>query len=547
MTDDTQRSSHPSESDAPGENPPQGAKGVRSSGRRSGNRFGRRRRAHDHQEGFKATVWRVLNDPSYAPSRWFAGFITALILLSFGMLVYEVIVLTGQPTPAWMRVVDYIILSIFGVEFAARLWVIRGWRPRSIKLTYRETVKYWVRSRIKFILSPWGLVDLIALLPIIPFLRSLRILRVLRLFRFIKIFRYAKPFETLSVAVRNNSLLFAVATSFVAVAIGLSAVMLFLAEYGINEHIQGLDDTLWWAIVTISTVGFGDITPQTGGGRLIGAILMLTGMFVIALFAGVTSSTLVGHLLPLRTEQVRMSSVTDHIVIAGWNDDVPMLIQQMEGEHGRRPPSIMVMAPRPRPESLDQKYTFVEADFDKEAEFEKVRLQWARTVIVVADQSGGVAKSQARDATTVLTVFTVRSLEKKFEVDRDVPLHVCAEILDPENLDHAVTAGADEIIPSALLGYSVIARSATNPGVGIALSELVLASGQNLYTSPLPVELIEGELLEFHELRQRLRDEYDVLLVGSVHRGKLVMNPDPDTDIYANDQIVYIGESSLEA
>ncbi|QDG50500.1 hypothetical protein FIV42_07070 [Persicimonas caeni] len=494
----------------------------------------------------KRTVWRILNDPDDPRYRGFLGFITMLILLSFGMLVYEVLYLPGQQMPRWMLITDQSILGIFFVEYIARLWVIRGWKPKAIKLTWLQKAKYWIISRLKFIFSVWGLIDLVALLPIFPFLRSLRILRLLRLLRSVKLFRYARPIQTLMLAVRDNSLLFGVSISFVFGTIFLSAVMLFFAEFGINEQIQGIDDTLWWAIVTVSTVGFGDITPATSGGRIIGAGLMLMGMFVIALFAGVISSTLVGHLLPLRLEQVRMSSISDHIVIVGWNDDVPMLLQQMRQEHGEELPPVILMAPRDRPEALHQEYIFVHGDFTKEEEYDKVRLLFARTVIVVADQSVGPARSQARDASTVLTIFTIRSLERSFEHKRSRPLHIVAEILDPENISHAKVAGADEVIPSALMAYSIIAHTAGNPGVGVAMSDLLLASKQNVYTADLPVELFGTEELQFREVRRRMHEERGVLVVGVLHQGILQMNPPADTRVYLNDDIVYIGQELLD-
>jgi voltage-gated potassium channel len=493
----------------------------------------------------KSTLWTILNDSSDARYRAFLWFINTLIISSFGMLAYEVIWLGHDNLPSWMLVADTVILVIFFVEFVARLWVIRGWKPKTIKLTRRAKIKYWVLARVKFILSPWGLIDLMALLPIFPFLRSLRILRLLRLFRSVKLFRYARPVQTLVLAVRDNALMFAVAISFVLFTIFLSAVMLFFAEFGINEHIQGLDDTLWWAIVTVSTVGFGDITPATTGGRVIGAGLMFTGMFVIALFAGVISSTLVGHLIPLRLEQVRMSSITDHVVIVGWNDDVPMLLEQMKQEHGEQLPGIILMAPIVRPESLPQEYVFVQGDFTKEQEYDKVRLLFARSVIAVADLSAGTARPQARDASTVLTVFTIRSLEKKLAEQRSVALHIVAEILDPENISHATAAGADEVIPSALLSYSVIAHTAGNPGVGGALSDLLLASRQNVYTTDLPVELFGSNELEFREVRNRLHEERNLLVVGVVHKGVLTMNPPANLKVYLNDDIVYIGPENI--
>lgn len=495
---------------------------------------------------FKQHVWSILNDPEDGRYHWFLRFINTLIVTSFAMLSYEVLADPAEPVARVMHTIDSVILTIFTIEYFGRLWTIRGWKPEVMKLSKLQTVKFYIVSRLRFVFSLWGLIDLMALLPIFPFLRSLRILRLLRLFRSVRVFRYARPIKTLYNAFKGNSLLLGVSTSFVIGSILLAAMMLFFAEYGNpNSQIDSFGDTVWWAIVTISTVGFGDITPVTPGGKVIGAALMFAGMFVIALFAGVISSTLVGHLLPLQQEQVRMSQISDHVVIAGWNDNVPMLIDQMLEEFGESMPTTVVMANRPRPESLDSNYTFIQGDTTKENEYEKVRLKYARTVLAVSDDSPGPMKPQARDATTVLTIFTMRSVEKKFVDERQTKLHICAEILDPENMQHAFVSGADEVIPSSLLGYSIMAHTTINPGVSSALSNLVLASGQNLYTSRLPPSVLDGDDMEFSRLQDLLREKYGALLLGLVHHDELRLNPPGSKKIYVNDEIIYLGSSKI--
>lgn len=488
-------------------------------------------------------VWRILNDRDDPRYHWFLWTINVLIVGSFGMLVYEVLWDPAPEVVRWLHFADRTVLAIFLVEYIARLAVIRRWRPESVDLNAWETAKYFAGSRLRFMLSPWGLIDLVALLPIFPFLRSLRILRLLRLFRSAEIMR---PVQGLFNAFRNNTLLFSVAFGFVATSIVLSATMLVFAEYGTNPGIDSMTDTLWWAIVTISTVGFGDITPQTAGGRLIGAALMISGMFFIAMLAGVISSTLVDHLLPLRNEQVRMSSTTDHVIILGWNDDVPMLLEQLDLEFGDDNPPVLVIAARDRPESLPSSIPYVEGDFTKESNLDKVRLEYARTVIAVADDMETGSRSQGRDATTILAVFTVRRREQRFEVERTDPLHVCAEVLDPENVEHALSAGADEVIPSSLLGYGVVAHSAGNPGVGDIISNLVLATRQNVYASEIPMRYIEGKTLPFRDFQDQFREDYRAMLLGYVRHGEFNINPAETTELRIGDELVYIADEEIE-
>lgn len=493
-------------------------------------------------------VWSILNNPKDSRYRVFLALINTLIFCSVGLLIYETF---GAKVDAerleMVRWADYTILVIFAIEYAGRLWVIRDWKPDTVKLSTTDVVRYFIRSRLKFILSPWGLVDFLSLLPLVPFLRSLRILRLLRLLRSIQLFRYSSPLRTLGRAFRDNLLLFAVAFGFVMACILVSAVMFFFAEYGVNKNVTSMSDTLWWSIVTITTVGFGDITPITLGGRVIGAALMIAGMFVIAVFAGVISTTLVGHLMPLQQEQIRMSTLSGHIVIAGWNDNVPMLLQQLKAEYNDEAmaPPILIFAPIMRPEVLDPDYTFVHGDYSREAEYEKVRLKYAKTVLVVSDTSSKQPTSAAKDASTVLAVFTIRRVERQFATERVRPLHICAEILDPENIEHARTAGADEVLATALVGNSLLAHTASNPGVSSVLSNLLLATNNNIYTSPIPVQFIQGQTLVFQQLQQIVREKLGVLIIGIVQGGELRLNPDPQFPVLLNDDIVYLGNQAL--
>lgn len=493
-------------------------------------------------------VWAILNDEKDPRQRAFGIFINTLIFLSVGLLVVETFRKDLDPARyELLRLVDHAILGIFTLEYLARLWVIKGWRPKMIKLSRMQLIKYWIISRIKYMLSPWGLIDLLALLPLVPFLRSLRVLRLLRLFRSVKLFRYSNPLTTLMAAFRENALLFGVASGFVLVCIVVSAAMFFFAEYGSNPNVKSISDTLWWSIVTITTVGFGDITPTTLGGRVVGAALMIAGMFVVAVFAGVISSTLVGHLMPLQQEQIRMSTLSGHLIVAGWNDNVPMLLEQLKAEKVQDPPTVLIFAPINRPEILPPEYTFVHGDFTKESEYEKVRLKFASTILVVADTAGGAMRSAARDASTVLTVFTIRRVERLFAQERTAPLHICAEILDPENIDHATTAGADEVLATALIGNSIMAHMASNPGVGGVMTNLLLATRNNIYTSPMPIGLMDGQTLPFRELQDKTRAKYGVLVLGLSRHGQLHLNPDPEFATLLNDDLVYLGDKMIVA
>ncbi len=100
-------------------------------------------------------------------------------------------------------------------------------------------------------------------------------------------------------------MLFALAFGVLGTATILGGLSIYLVEVRLNQQIATVGDGLWWALVTVTTVGFGDITPVTFLGRIIGACLMVAGMFTLALFAGIVGSSLVRGMMSIREEQFR--------------------------------------------------------------------------------------------------------------------------------------------------------------------------------------------------------------------------------------------------
>lgn len=142
-------------------------------------------------------------------------------------------------------------------------------------------------SRLAYLRGHW--IDAIALVPSVRAIRLLRLLRLLRLVRaFTGVFRALSSIERLA-AHRGLIVLF---VSWLGVAV-ISAAGFFLAEVGANENVQTPIDALWWAIVTLTTVGYGDVFPVTPEGRLAGSALMIVGITLWAAITGTITSLLI--------------------------------------------------------------------------------------------------------------------------------------------------------------------------------------------------------------------------------------------------------------
>jgi len=434
-----------------------------------------------------------------------------LILLSIALLVVEPFFPEGSRGDEVLRRVDRTILWIFSVEVSLR---ILTFRPPILEVFNRaplDRVRTEIFSRIRFALTPLMLVDILTVLALVPALRGLRVLRLLRLLRTARLFKYANPFYGITRAFQEDRLLFTFAFSVLGIETMLGGITLFLVERGSNPEIGNVGDGLWWALVTITTVGFGDITPVTTVGRFIGGSMMVGGMFTLAMFAGIVGHSLLNAVLSIREEQFRMSGYVNHIVVCGYEMGSGMLLDVLVREIDTEERPVVFFGPYERPRGLPPEFMWVQGDPTKESELDKARIVQASNVIIIGSQR---VRPQEADATTILSAFTIRSHLGKspMAAQRKKPLHVVAEVLDSENVQHVRAAGADEVVETRRVGYSLLAHAVAYPGVADATSRLVFPGHQNLYVGAIP-DGMNGPT-SFEELSRRIRDTTGCLVIG---------------------------------
>ncbi len=494
-------------------------------------------------------IHAAFHEPGTALYRWVQGVVWALILLSIVLLGVEFVV-TGAGernlAPGWARTleaVDVVVLVLFGIEITLRL---ASWRPGELaffQMGPARALRTHLAGRLRYALQPLNLIDIITVLAVLPQLRALRALRLLRLVRLQGLFRYNNPLTGVLRAFEENRLLYTGAFSLLGLCVALGGTSIYLAE-GAGAHpnpgIGTLRDGLWWALVTITTVGYGDIAPVTGLGRIIGGVLMVSGMFMLALFAGIVGSTLLSVVMGIREEGYRMAGFLDHVVICGYEEGSRLLLDNLGQELDPSSTDVLLFAPTERPPNVPNEFTWINGDPTKEGELDKVHLHKARSVVIVGPRS--VPPAQA-DATTILTAFTIRRWLGRHpdNVRRRRPLHLVAEILDHENVDHARTAGADEVIETTNLGFSLLSHAVVQHGTADLMSRVVGHGFSSLYVGRMP-DGIQAPI-PFLDLAQALRASHGVLLIGfKDSEGKDRINPDSSAQVGRGDKLLYLAE-----
>jgi len=478
--------------------------------------------------------------PSFARTE---RFVWGLIAFSIVVLVVELVWSERGESPAWLLIVDNVLVWIFVVELALRVITFRPQRLDVFDGPLSWRVRTHILGRLRFLLRPMSMIDVLAVLAVVPALRALRVLRLLRLARGIHLFQYSTPLRSVLRSFQENGLLYVFSVGFLVTSITIGGVSLYLIEGGTNPSINSLGDGLWWAIVTISTVGFGDITPSTSMGRVVGSAVMFCGMFSIALFAGTVGSTILRVLMTLREDQFRMSTYSNHIVVCGYDPSTELLLDALQSELRGERGQIVVFSPGDRPADLRPDYAWISGEPGRESELDKVHLHAARAVAVTSPRN---MAPQHADACTLMAIFTIRSYLRRHEdaAVRKRPLYVVAEIVEPENVDHAKAAGADEVIETMRLGYALMAHATLVHGSAAIMSSVASFGAQSLFIEPNPLEATRT----FGEVASYMRRTHHIATIGlrDAQGGEMRINPDDAELVRPGQDIVYLSDKPMK-
>lgn len=490
-----------------------------------------------------AALHGAFHDREHPAWPWLQGTIWVLIVLSILLFLVEIAFFEGDE-PALLIWADQILLWVFAVEISLRVVTYRPPETDLYILPPADRLRTLVLGRLRYAVEPLNLVDILTVLALHPALRGLRALRLLRLARSLPIFRYSNPLYGAVRAFGDNALLYAFAFSVLGSAAALGGLSIFLVERETNPAVSTVADGLWWAIVTLTTVGYGDISPTTALGRVVGGTLMVTGMFTLALFAGVVGHTLLNAVLSLQQEQFRMSASINHIVLCNYDAGARMLLDSLLEEVDPEAVDLVIFSPGPRPAGLPPEFRWVSGDPTKESELDKVRMREANAAIVVGPRA---KQPQDADSRTILTLFTIRAYLSKDpkQAHRRRPLYLVAEVLDAENVAHARAAGADEVIETTRLGFSLLSHALVQRGTGDILGKITSAGAHSLYVGTVP----EGVTLPgtFRAVADAVKRSTGAMVIGlhDAESGLDHLNPPADAPVARTSHLIYLAEQPV--
>lgn len=213
--------------------------------------------------------------------------IMILIVLNVIAIIFETIPEISNPLQGFLRIFEIVSVLIFSVEYILRIYVSDLTHPSNSR----------IKSAFKFILSTYGIIDLFAIIPFyLPFLikvdlRFLRILRLMRFMRILKINRYNNSINLIWAVFKEKKSELAI-TGFITLLILLIAsfLMYYIEGPAQPDKFPNIIASFWWAIATLTTVGYGDVYPITAFGKFVSGLIAVLGIGLVALPTGLVSA-----------------------------------------------------------------------------------------------------------------------------------------------------------------------------------------------------------------------------------------------------------------
>lgn len=283
---------------------------------------------------------------------------------------------------------------------------------------------------------------------------------------------------------------------FTIVALVLFAAIAFVL-YAFEQNNNGntfsnIFDSFWFAFVTLSTTGYGDIVPVTVGGRLIAIISVFLGIVLTSVLSGRLASLFVEERSKSRRGLMKLRKINNHLIICGWKKNMAAILNDILNVSNFNSEDIVIIS-NIKTEDVDDlrqqnqlaKLNFIRGDFSIQANLERAQVVAARKVMIFADTQ--ISNITEIDAKTVMTALTVKS------ISRDT--YVCAELLDKNYEGYLKQTNCDEIIYPRQINQKVVACSTATNGLSKIFNALLGGAddGAKIFTAPLPAQLIGKE------------------------------------------------------
>lgn len=284
------------------------------------------------------------------------------------------------------------------------------------------------------------------------------------------------------------------------VIMNVTALAVFMFEHRLNaDEFKNYGDALWWSVVTIGTVGYGDIVPKTEIGRIIASMTILSGVVMISLFTATISSVFVARKIK-ESQGLQDIVCTQHTLICGWNASVEDILRIFDRFGGSDMNIVLINEAAPeKMDSIVNTYQhitikFVRGDYTRETILNRANVKEASSALIVPDTTG-----VSTDEKTLLSLLTIKSLNPKIKV--------FTHIVNRENRQHIKRANADDVVVSDQHVAFFLANNILYPGTTQLANEMLdYERGNDIHRASIPEEYVGKTFGEFFVDYKRMKN-----------------------------------------
>jgi voltage-gated potassium channel len=268
------------------------------------------------------------------------------------------------------------------------------------------------------------------------------------------------------------------------------------------------DNPYWWAIVTMTTVGYGDFSPATPAGRFFAVIIMFIGISLVSLLTASISSIFVAQKIR-EGKGLEQLNLNNHLILCGWNPNGGRILDSIQHlSNGKKKELVLINEMNEEDVTqLKNRYqqlniNFVSGDFTQEEILNKANIFEANTVIVIPNKTGSEVATY--DEKTIFATLTIKSM--------DPNIRVVAYLLDRENLTHIKRANADEVVVGDDFSAHILASHVVDPGIPQIANQLIESNSNSRFKRiNIPSEFIGKSYSELFDYFRKLDGS---LLIG---------------------------------
>ncbi len=414
----------------------------------------------------KKLSYNFLQNPDYIYKRYFDSFMIILILISVVILVYEV----EHQIPQWIDDFDlYAVTTIFSLEYIFRFWVYNDFHTQIVE-DYEEAqflnkpfkistpIIKVIKGKIEYIISPSAIVDLLAILPAY---RPLRILRIFVLFRVFKLLRYTKSIHQFIEVLATKRFELITLLFLLIFIVTTAGIAIYVFEQRTNPNINSLFDAVYWALITISSVGYGDISPITPAGRVVSMIIIISGIAMISFVTSVIVSAFSEKLNELKENRIieRVNKNRDFLIICGYGQMTRMFLKNHPLHSFEY---VILEEDRERVEQgIKEGYKIINEDASRYDVIAKFNIEYSNITLLALTGS---------DINNIYIALNAKSLSKN--------INVIARASSEKMVKKFKLAGVDHVILPSMVANRMLLFAITQPAMYKAVYSML--TGQTL-------------------------------------------------------------------